>query len=311
MSTLEKDTISTLIYYNLLDRPLTELETYRYLLGPSQKVSFFEFQKALANLVATKRIVTQQGLYFLPGRSSLLAIREKRLKLAQVKWRKLKKLARWLAFVPFLRMAAVTGSLTAYNTRSESDFDLLIVAKTGRLWLARSFVTTLTALLGVRRHGHLTKDRICLNCYLTEDSLEIKPQAKPRDFHSAQEYGRLTLLFETEAGIYQNFLISNAWLEEYLNSYPWPNQKTDKEIPINKIANRCRRLAEKLLSGKIGERLEKKLGAWQTSRINQKSETQPADQIFVSQNCLMFHPQSKSYSLMRKFEEQIAQLVKL
>lgn len=321
MPHLDHAILSTLIYYDLLDRPLTTLEIYKYLFGPSQEASFFEFQKSLEDLVTTKKIEQGTGLYFLPNRSNQISVREKRLKLAQVKWRKLKKLVRWLALVPFLRMVAVTGSLTAYNTKLESDFDLLIVAKAGRLWLTRTFVTALTALLGARRHDQITKDRICLNCYLTEDGLEIKPEAKPRDFHSAQEYGRLTLLFETEKGVYQKFIASNFWLKEYLNFYPWPPhqsigvgawpiQKTSKAILISGFMNRCRRLAESLLAGKIGDRLENKLGVWQKRRISLKSEDRPSDQIFVSQNCLMFHPQSKSYSLMQKFERQLVEINK-
>ncbi len=222
MLDLEKKIISTLVYYDLLDRPLTELEIYKYLLGPSREVSFFDFKQTPPELVQTKKISAKNGLYFLPERSELIKIREKRLKLAQLKWKKLKKLARWLALVPFLRLAAVTGSLTAYNPRPESDFDLLIVAKSGRLWLTRTFTTGLLALLGKRRHGQLTRNRICLNCYLSDESLEIKSEAKPRDFHSAQEYGRLTPLLEISRGLYQKFIEANGWLKIFLSFYPYP-----------------------------------------------------------------------------------------
>lgn len=162
MIQIEQSIISTLIYYDLLDRPLTELEIYKYLFGLHQRVSFFVFQQTLKKLLADKTIKQGTSLYFLPGRANLILIREKRLKLAQVKWRKLKKLSRWLAFIPFLRMVAVTGSLTSYNTRQESDLDLLIVTESKRLWLTRTFITALTALLGVRRHGQKTQDRICM-----------------------------------------------------------------------------------------------------------------------------------------------------
>lgn len=311
MTNLEKSIISTLIYYDLLDRPLTELETYKYLLGPSQEVSFFDFKQALAELVSTKKISAKNGLYFLPERPNLIKIREKRLKIAQLKWKKLKKLVRWLALVPFLKLAAVTGSLTAYNTRQESDFDLLIVAKSGRLWLTRTLITALTGLLGVRRHDQFTQDRICLNCYLTEDGLEIRPQAKPRDFHSAQEYGRLTPILEIKPGLYQKFIESNQWLKFFLSFYPWPNSQTAKKIQPNIFLTLVRRVAEWCLGGKIGDWLEKKLGQWQTRRIRQKNESQPADQVYVSNQCLMFHPQSKSYELIRQFNLKIEQLTGL
>jgi hypothetical protein len=306
---LEKKIISTLVYYNLLDRPLTELEIYKYLLGPSREVFFFDFRQVLANLVMGKNILAENGLYFLSGRSDLIKIREKRLKLAQLKWKKLGKIGRWLALVPFIRLVAVTGSLTAYNTRPGSDFDLLIVAKSGRLWLTRIFTTALLAMLGKRRHGQLTQDRICLNCYLSDESLEIKAEAKPRDFHSAQEYGRLTPILEIEPGLYQKFIRANNWLGDFLEFYPWSNEQTAKKIKPAKFLSISRRLAEWLLKGKIGDWLENWFGRWQTRRIRQKNETQPSDQVYVSNQCLMFHPQSKSYELMKRFNFKNKQLV--
>jgi len=350
MASLERTILSTLIYYDLLDRPLTELEIYRYLLAFGQKVeprrresaallysvagrnpapkaigddlssvsrarwhsgarvSFFDFTQTLTEIVRTKKIERHQGLYFLPNRSDLIKIREGRLKLAQLKWKKLKKMARWLALVPFLRLAAVTGSLTAYNTRRESDFDLLIVAKNGRLWLARTLITALTSLMGARRHDQFTQDRICLNCYLTEEGLEIKPEAKPRDFHSAQEYGRLTPILEIEEGLYQKFLQKNSWLNQYLNFFPWSVEETAKKIEINRVLSSIRKAAERLLADWVGDRLEKKLGTWQTQRISQKLQTEPADQIYVSQQCLMFHPHSKSYKLIEAWQIKINEL---
>ncbi|TSC52117.1 MAG: hypothetical protein LiPW39_614 [Parcubacteria group bacterium LiPW_39] len=311
MTNLEKSIIATLIYYDLLDRPLTELEIYKYLLGPSREVSFFDFKQTLANLVQAKKINARDGLYFLSEHSELIKIREKRLKLAQLKWKKLKKIGRWLALVPFLRLVAVTGSLTAYNTRQESDFDLLIVAKSGRLWLTRIFTTALLGFLGVRRHDQLTRDRICLNCYLTNDSLEIKNEAKPRDWHSAQEYGRLTPILEIKPGLYQKFIQANGWLKNFLNFYPWPASQTARKIKASQWLEAGRRMMEWCLGGKMGDWLEKKLGQWQTRRIRQKNESQPADQVYVSDQCLMFHPQSKSYELMRQFNLKIEQLVDL
>jgi len=310
MDNLERAILSTLVYYDLLDRPLTELEIYRYLLNTNQKVSFFEVSKVLAGIVQTKKIEASQGLYSLSNRSYIIKIREKRLKLAQLKWKKLKRLARWLTLVPFLRLAAVTGSLTAYNTRQESDFDLLVVTKKDRLWLTRTLVTALTGLLGIRRHGQSTQDRICLNCYLTEDSLEIKPEAKPRDFHSAQEYGRLTPLLEIKKGICQEFLQKNSWLSQYLNFYPWPNKETAKKIKPNSILSLIRTVAEWLLDDEIGDWLEKKLGIWQTKRINQKPNIEPADQIYIDHQCLMFHPHSKSYQLMQDWQTKTFNLIK-
>ncbi len=309
MTNPEKSIIAALIYYDLLNRPLTALEIFKYLAAGSREISFFEIRKILDSSNFLKKTVSNNGgLYFLKNRENLVLEREKRLKLSQLKWKKFKRTVRWLALVPFLRLAAATGSLTAYNSRPESDFDLLIVAASGRLWLTRTLTTALLGFLGARRHGSATRDKVCLNCYLAGDNPEIKPEAKPRDLHSAQEYGRLSPVLEIKSGVYQEFVRANNWLKIFLNFYPWPNSQTAKKIKENNFLGIFRQLAEWCLRGKAGDWLERKLGRWQRRRIEQKNETSPADQIYISDQCLMFHPQSKSYELMKRFDLLIRQL---
>lgn len=309
MTPLEKAIIIPIIYYDLLDRPLTALEIFKYLPALKPEVSFFEIQQTLANSDWLKKHLTaSHGLYFLTGRDKLINLRSERLKLASLKWKKLRGLIKKLTLVPFLRLVAITGSLTAHNTQPDSDFDLLVVAQNNRLWLARTFLTGLTGLLGIRRHHAITRDRLCLNCYLTQDGLEIKEEAKPRDWHSAQEYGRLTPVLEIERGLYQKFSAQNSWLKEFLSSYPWPNFVGAKKIKPSRLLSLARRVIEWALNGSIGKRLEETLGQWQSRRIRQKNENQPADQIYISPTCLIFHPHSKSYELMQLFNKQLANL---
>ncbi|HCX28063.1 MAG TPA: hypothetical protein DHI91_02900 [Candidatus Portnoybacteria bacterium] len=310
MTSLEKAIITPIIYYDLLDRPLTALEIFKYLPAVKPEVSFFQIQQTLASSDwLAERIKTRQGLYFLKKRDGLLALRGDRLKLSQLKWKKLRTLVKRLALVPFLKLVAVTGSLTAYNTQPSSDFDLLVVAQSDRLWTARTFLTALTAMLGIRRHGRATRDRLCLNCYLTQAGLEIKHAAKPHDFHSAQEYGRMTPVLEIADGLYQQFLTQNSWLKDFLAVYPWSNFIGAKKITPSPFLGILRRIAEWLLGDRIGERLEKTFGRWQGQRIRLKNENQPDDQIYTSSTCLMFHPHSKSYQLLQVFNQRLASLI--
>lgn len=314
---LEKGIASILIYYDLLDRPLTALEIFRYL--PAEKnhqPSFFELKKALKQNVWLKKISeTRQGLYYLKNREKLIGQRETKLKTSQIKWKKLKQSAKILSFIPFLRLVAVSGSLTLNNAKPSSDFDLLIITKTNRLWSARILIMTVLSIIAKRRHQDRTKDKFCLNCYLTENHLKIEKRAKARNLHSAQEYGRIILLLEKKRNLYRQFLEKNFWLKNFLSNYPWPaspdasqggpNQHTAKIISISPAAEKISDLFEKLLSGGFGDWLEEKLGRWQSRRIKNKIGHEPADQIYYSNQCLMLHPQSKSYALMEKYEKKM------
>ncbi len=312
MTKNDKAILAPLIYYDLLERPLTALEVFKYLWAETPEISFFNVWQELKMSESLPDFIQQKnGLYFLTNRETLIKIRQKRMKLAQLKWKKLKKIGRYLALVPWLRLAAVTGSLTSHNTKEQSDFDLLIVIKKNRLWLGRFLLTGLIGLLGKRRHSRLTQDRICLNCYLTENNLEITEQAKPRDFHSAQEYGRLTPVLETANGIYKNFINANSWLTHFLKNYPWPNSRSAKKIQPPIIFIRLRQILEWLLNGRVGEAMEKIVAKWQNERISKKRQNEQPngpDQVFVSGYCLMFHPQSKNNKLMKEFDLKIEQI---
>ena len=296
-----------LIYYDLLERPLTALETFKYLRAGGPEISFFGLREFLKK---TDLLNRQNGLYFLPGRQALLKTRQKRLKLAQLKWKKIKTAGRFLALSPFLRLAAVTGSLTAYNTKKASDLDLLVVLKSGRLWLGRLLLTGLVALIGQRRHGEKTQDRLCLNCYLADERLEITADAKPRDWHAAQEYSRLAPLLEIKNEVHENFTRQNQWLADFLEHYPWPNGANAHKIISPTAYSFFRRSLEWLLGGTMGDGLEKFTGTWQKKRINQKrrGEEPGRDQVFINDECLMFHPQSKSDKLMKEYNANIIRM---
>jgi len=307
MTAIQPTVIAPLVYYDLLDRPLTAIEIFKYLQAPGPEISFFSLREHLKN---TKLISEQNGLYFLPGRQGLFEARQKKLKLAQLKWKKLKTFGHYLALSPFLRLVAVTGSLTAYNSRVASDFDLFIVLERNRLWLGRLLLTGLVTFFGWRRHGQITQDRLCLNCYLAEKNLEITAAIKPRDWHAAQEYGRLTPLLEINNGLYENFTRQNPWLADFLKNYPWPNGASNHKVIPPAAYSFFRRSLEWLFGGAIGDGLERLTGAWQKKRIDRKREGEEPlrDQIFVSDHCLMFHPRSKSDRLMKAYNANIIRM---
>ena len=70
-----------------------------------------------------------------------------------------------LPYVPFVRLVRVLGSVAIGNARSTSDIDISIGAVRGHLWLTRALVTAVAHVLGVRRWGTHTADRLCFNHY--------------------------------------------------------------------------------------------------------------------------------------------------
>lgn len=318
MNQLNQAVISTLLYYHLLNRPLTSLELFKFLPPLNLSLRLGQFLKTLREQNSQSLIYQWQGFYFL-RRAELLketqapaffALRQKRTKISQLKWQKVKKMARLLPLVPFLQMLGVTGSLTLDNTHQNSDFDFLIIFKPGRLWIGRTAITLLLSLFGWRRHGEKTKDRVCLNCYLASSDLQIKPEIKPRDLHSAQEYGRLIPIWQVKPDIFFRFQAANDWIKDFVASYPWPATPNLKIIKSHRFLILVKKVLEWLLANQIGDWLEKWLATWQVRRISRKiNQADPADQIYVSEQCLMFHPQSKSLKILAQHQAQLKQLL--
>ncbi|OGZ35255.1 MAG: hypothetical protein A3D38_01725 [Candidatus Portnoybacteria bacterium RIFCSPHIGHO2_02_FULL_40_23] len=310
VSDSEKAIISTLVYYDLLDYPLTGLEVFKYLSKDflKSRPSFLKIQTLLENGSWLKNIIEQKnGFYFLKDREKLVSQRIERMKIADKKWKKIKKISKRLGFVPYLRMIGVTGSLTLNNTRPESDLDLLLITKPGRIWTSRFLATGLISLMGKKRRTGLTKDKICLNCYLTEQGLEIKPEIKPHNLHAAYEYFRLLPLLEIKLGLFKDFQKANTWLKN--NFFFLQGQKNNlRTIKADWRLTELRVLLEKLLNNKIGDFLEKKLGQWQKNKIAKKLILRPDDQVVFTDYFLMFHPHSKAPRLMKAYNSKIKTL---
>ncbi len=294
----EKDAFVTIAYYSINDYPLTFTEIVKFFASP-RKPGISELDLAINRLLERGKIAALSGFYFLPGEERLAKARIAKQKLAIKKRRLLKAKLHWLKFLPFVRLICLSGSFNIDNSKESSDFDFLVVTKKDRLWLCRTLLIAVTSLLGCRRHGQKTKDKICLNCFIGEDKLEISPEIKPHDFHAGQEYSRLTPLLDNQPGVFGDFRKNNLWIKSFVGGFPWPLEYNTLRIQVGPLAKTIQKLSAGLINLLGGKWLNKGLGHWQSRRI--KAQT-PTDQIFCSNSCLMLHPSSKSFSVLKKLK---------
>lgn len=330
MTLLQKSILSTLVYYDTLDYPLTSFEVFKYLVNPLHVASFYyleakaakdfeessieidKFSKiSLANIRKNLRarelkqfIGEKNGFYFLRTREKVARTRIDRQKIADQKWKKAKKIIRWLQIIPYLRMTAVSGSLALNNTRKESDIDVLIVIEAGRIWLTRFFVTSFLQLLGQRRHKRFTKDRICLNHYITDKSLEIKF----RSLYNAQTYAHMIPVLEIEQGIYEKFQKANKWVKDYLMFWPELEIKHFKTLKTSSFLKNIAKIGEICLNNWPGDLLEKLLKKIQKRSIEKDPLTyKKGGRITVDDTQLEFHPDSPERKTLDKYNRIVVQ----
>ena len=244
---LDEAILRTMVYADLFDYPLTDVEIHRYLIGCPASASAVEDR--LTHLDGLqKRVGFIAPYWFLAGRERLVSVRQKREAFAKELLPEARRYGRQIAAVPFVQMVALTGALAMNNvTDLHDDIDFMIITQSDRVWLTRGLVALLVHL--ARRRGvHL-----CPNYILSERSLEL---GEPSLF-TAHELVQMVPLYGSRP--YRRLLDTNAWVADYL-----PNASLGRPALVapGRTASFGQRSLEMLLSGRLGDAVER----WERER---------------------------------------------
>ncbi|MEK7659053.1 MAG: hypothetical protein AAB338_00115 [Patescibacteria group bacterium] len=309
MSKVEEAILKTIVYYDSFDYPLTFEELNTFLFSGSKE----DVNTGLESLIGENLLEESNGFYFLKNRKKLVEVRKERNEIAEKKWRKTLKTVKWFRMIPYLRLVFASGSLALKNTVKESDLDVLIVVKHGRIWTVRFLVILLLSLLGVRRtrHERVAPDKICLNHFITDKSLYIPRKS----IYTAQLYARLALIWTEDEKIIDQFCTANSWVGEYVRGWPEairnPKFKilNPKQIQNSKILNLIKKTSEIILDTKAGGWLETILKKYQLRRINSCHLTyKPDGRVKADDESLEFHPDSPELKIIEKYNKKIIEL---
>ncbi|MCX6140473.1 MAG: hypothetical protein NTX15_06550 [Candidatus Kapabacteria bacterium] len=85
----------------------------------------------------------------------------------------------FIAAVPFVDFIFVAGSIATGNVKPESDIDLIVGCRAGRIWTVRLMMIIFLEIQGVRRRDGDVKqnssNKICLNHFVTPASYRLQP----------------------------------------------------------------------------------------------------------------------------------------
>ena len=315
-SQITKNILNTIIYYDILNYPLTAFEVWKYLTvierhsmsnwTSNVQISLGEIIEALESKELKKKIEEFQGFYFLKGRKVLVERRIQNDKNSIVKYKIAEWVAKWLRFVPFVRMAAVTGTLAMKNPEKNSDIDFLVVLEKGRIWTGRLLVTLAVHLLGKRRHSDKIKNRICLNYFITTGSLEIKRQ----DLFAANEYSFIYPLFGFN--VYRNFSRENiGWIKKYKPNFEFGDLKPAKYFIRGETSNEFQKTLESLINLARGDRIESWLKRKQIEKIKRNPLTyKKGGYVEYTDENLVFLPEPQGTRIDNLFQEKIKTLTR-
>ena len=195
-----------------------------------------------------------------------------------------------------LRRTAPQNDRKRWKMKLSSDIDLLIIAKSGRIYTCRAAVLFWTALTGLKRSNNENKShagKFCFNYFLTEGFLTIPhDRGKEVDKYCAENYSKSILLWGDEKLFDKYMKINWKWMKHYLpqiSNLKSQNyiSKTEKlrDCHCEESATRQSKFVysrdsyihsrsamqyaiEKLLSGNCGNRIENLFKTIQIARIN-------------------------------------------
>ena len=248
LTDIEAAILHTVAYVDFFNYPLTAVQVHRYLEGV--RATLAEVTAVLTNdHIVPRRLSRQDGYFTLPGREAIVALRREREAVSRQLWPQATRYGRLLAHLPFVRMVAVTGSLTMNNATSDADVDYLVVTEHGRLWLCRAFIIALVRL--ARRE----QIELCPNYILSENALEFPDP----NLYIAHEIAQMVPLSGLD--VYRRLRQINAWTDIFL-----PNAAGSPEYSTNVAPSHWQKWAELPLRTPIGRWLEQ----WEMNRKIQK-----------------------------------------
>lgn len=303
---LSKNILATIAYCDALDYPLTSFEIWKYLMridyyeekSFSETVTLSDITEELGKENLRKFIEESGGFYFLKGKSELVEKRIKGNKISVSKIKKLRKTVKILRFVPFVRMIGLTGRLAMKSAEAKSDWDLFVVLKSGKIWTGRTLITLAAHILGKRRHGKKITDRVCLNYFVTGNSLEITV----KDLFSASEYFFISPLFDC-GGYYRKFQLKNRWISKIKPNFQIMEISDLRTIKDFWASRFIRRIGENIFSWRV---LEDWLGKVEKKKISENPKTyQSGSMVQATPEALIFLPEPQGPEIFEKFKKRI------
>lgn len=294
MTELERAILRTVSYFSHFGYPLTAFEIWKWLMSDALTL----YGDVLACLEVSTRLretlSTHNGFWGIGDVASLVEDRRLRLGDAVVKYRKMTKLAALFARVPWISGVAICNSLAFHHTTKESDIDVFVVTKPGRVWSTR-LATTLPLMLLRQRPGECERDPVCCSFYLADDALDFSGlKIGAQDPYLVLWLSTL-IPFVDRDGVFARLKSANGWTRKTL-----PHARPVQRAAAFRPAPR-RSLPWPPMAESWAERMQRRrFPATIRELMNQDTR------VVVTNSILKFHHNDRRDKIRRAHEEAMA-----
>ncbi len=310
MTNLNIAILKTIAFFDIFNYPLTATEIWKWLYKPNKAYSLVEVKEALASSqFLYGKLSAIEGFYCLHDRNNICYLRKKNNNLAERKFRKARRLVKIFRYIPYVRMVAICNSLAYSNARDDSDIDFFIIAKHGKIWLARFFTVLIVKLLRAQPKPDDHRDTFCLSFFIDEASLDIQAIGLKHDIYYTYWLQQLMPIYDPD-DLYNKFIDANQIRLECLpNAY---YNIFSKEVRPTKVSPLVCGLVEFLTSPPVLNKWTDDFYRKVQSKIidkNLKSIINIDTRVVVNDQMLKFHSNDRREEYYKAWKERIKNLL--
>ncbi len=295
-TTYNQAVLATFAYFDIFKIPLNRSQITENLLF--LKTNENEIQKTLSSF-------KKEGDFYSIDLNKIDY--EEKFERSQKYWEKVKRFRFLFSICPFIKLVCVCNSLCINDIDENSDIDLLIITEKNRIFFARFFITLLTSIFGVRRHGKKIKARFCLSFFVSEENMDFSRIAiKPYDIYLAFWIKTLQPI-AGDFKVYENLLKEN---NSFLNLYFTNKINLNREhfIERNFIEKISKKIIEKIFSFDF---INQRFRDFQITRAKKKMEKLANNNgTIINDEMLKFHDNDMREKIRTKWEEKLSLISK-
>jgi len=294
-SALKIQILKCLHYFNLFDHPLTITEIQRFLSVHSTEE---DTSLHLSQLVHDQSVLKYKEYFGLQNINELVQCRIKYEKNAIHHHDISIKNGIIIQNLPFISGVCISGSLSKGVMKDDADIDYFIIAKGGKIWLAKFFVKSYKFLFLKNQ-----KELFCTNYFISDKNLSIEEQNQ----YTATELA--TLIPINSKDIYEKLMSQNTWVQDYL---PNINLNKIKSIDHPYQPKKFKVYTELLLSNGLGSLLNHSIRYLSIIRSNlkyKKNKTPDFELMYRSSlDQIKVHDSNHQQNTLRKYYSNISNI---
>ena len=293
MTERELSIARSVLYASLFDYPLTLAQLRQSLI--ESRVTPTEILHAYSASPSLQAAVEHRDGFFFPrGRADLIDERRQREARSRAFLRRHHLLLTLVCLIPYVRMAALSGSIAHLNLEGHGDLDLFIVTRGRRVWSVAVAVVVLAKLM--RRRAI-----VCANYVVADSRLTLDEP----DLFTASQIVHLKPLVGRD--VFRAFVAANPFVARF---YPNFHEAASPALPFHRtrMFDGVKRGVEMALAWPWNGLETVCRIAYRTYLRRQAASWQSPEQVRLEDDCVKLHTRSHRKTVMERFERVVQKL---